>query len=397
MKILMICKYPPIQGGVSAECYWTAQVLAEMGHEIRVLTNAQEVEEGYRISMSPEDEKLLTGFKDPNSVEVFSTTMDKRHVFIPQTNPSVSKLLSLGLELVDAGRPDLIWSHYLEPYGVVAYLLSKITGVPYIFRHAGSDIGRLMLTTQLQTIHHEVLRNAMMILTRSSHHDRFLKLGVPQGKLVDSVSVKLRPELFFPTKFSIHDHLVLGVYGKVGESKGTGDLIGAMSLLKKEGFRVTLQAHWGGRDLPRYLRQIQEMDVEDTMEVKGFIPHWQIPDFIRSCNAVLFLENRFNITFHHPSTPLEIISCGRPVITTSEVANKQFYQDLLIDGVNSFVIKEDITVESVASEIKRASKNLRAKGGTDISCSLKVSETRLRILMHKLVESFNIHLSRLDI
>jgi hypothetical protein len=142
----MIGKYPPIQGGVSADNYWTAQLLAEMGHEVHVLTNADEVEPEYRIKMTDDDILRLGGFRDTSFIEVHMTTIDKNHVFIPQTNPSVSKLLSLGIEITNLFRPDVIWAHYLEPYGVVACLLSSLTKIPYVFRHAGSDIGRLMLT-----------------------------------------------------------------------------------------------------------------------------------------------------------------------------------------------------------------------------------------------------------
>src|SRR3989344_2771655 len=183
MRILMICKYPPIQGGVSAECYWTVQLLAEMRHDVSVLTNAQEVEEEYRITMSPEDEKLLYGFSKPDSVRISFTHADRRHVFVPQTNPSISKLLSLGLEMVETLKPDFIWAHYLEPYGVVAMMLSKITGIPYVFRHAGSDIGRLMLTSQLRRIHYKVLQNAIMIMTQPHHHERLTTLGISTQRL----------------------------------------------------------------------------------------------------------------------------------------------------------------------------------------------------------------------
>lgn len=388
----MICKYPPIQGGVSAECYWTAQLLAEMGHEINVLTNAQEVEDEYRINLNPEDVKLLNGFRKVGLVRVISTTADKRHVFVPQNNPSVSKLLSLGLELVEVEKPDFIWSHYLEPYGVVAYLLSKLTGIPYIFRHAGSDIGRLIFTSQLRTLHNEVLRNALFIMTHSSHHGRFLKLGIPADKLVRSVCTKLRPGLFFPISLPIHSPMTLGVYGKTGESKGTGALLDSISLLKEEGFEVKIKMHWGGRDTAGYLLRLRELGIEDVVEVNGFIPHWRIPDFIRSCGAVFFLENRFSVSFHHPSVPLEVVSCGRPIITTAEVANKPFYKKLLVDGENAFVIQGEVTGESIAVAVRRVTKTLCEHREVHVSSTPANSEVRTRISIYDLLEKIQVTL-----
>ncbi|MEX0934022.1 MAG: glycosyltransferase [Candidatus Paceibacterota bacterium] len=390
MKILMICKYPPIQGGVSAECYWTAQLLSKMGHHVCVLTNAEEVEGEYRMNMTNKDRQLLTGFFTSDSVKVISTNSDRKHVFVPQVNPSVSKLLSRGLEVLESERPDIIWAHYLEPYGVVAYLLSEISGIPYIFRHAGSDIGRLMLTSGLQMIHRQVLRNATFIMTRQSHHDRFLDLDVPKERLVDSFSTKLRSELFFPTPCTIQDPVVLGVYGKTGETKGTGVLLDALAILKRDGLNIKLKAHWGGKDLSRYLYQIRELGLEDMVEVNDFIPHWHIPDFIRSCDAILFLENRFKITFHQPSIPLEVVSCGRPVITTSEVASKPLYDKLLVDGENAFIVEKEVGKDAVVETIKRAVSVLATREEIMPVSTFAIPETQIRVRLHRFLEQIQI-------
>ena len=42
MRICLIGKYPPIQGGVSMRTYWSAHGLAARGHEVHVVTNAKE-------------------------------------------------------------------------------------------------------------------------------------------------------------------------------------------------------------------------------------------------------------------------------------------------------------------------------------------------------------------
>ena len=36
MRICVIGKFPPIQGGVSMRTYWTAHALAKRGHDVRV-------------------------------------------------------------------------------------------------------------------------------------------------------------------------------------------------------------------------------------------------------------------------------------------------------------------------------------------------------------------------
>jgi len=57
MKICMIGKYPPIEGGVSARNYWIARGLSERGHEVHLVTNADEVEPAYRMYLNGESGK----------------------------------------------------------------------------------------------------------------------------------------------------------------------------------------------------------------------------------------------------------------------------------------------------------------------------------------------------
>ena len=52
MRICAIVKYPPIQGGVSAQSYWLCRGLAEAGHDVHVVTNADEVEGDYRLVLT---------------------------------------------------------------------------------------------------------------------------------------------------------------------------------------------------------------------------------------------------------------------------------------------------------------------------------------------------------
>ena len=48
MRVCLIGKYPPIQGGVSMRTYHMAHELAKRGHQVQVITNAREVELPWR-------------------------------------------------------------------------------------------------------------------------------------------------------------------------------------------------------------------------------------------------------------------------------------------------------------------------------------------------------------
>jgi hypothetical protein len=51
LRICIIGKFPPIQGGVSMRTYWSAHGLAALGHEIHVVTNAKEAVAPFRMLM----------------------------------------------------------------------------------------------------------------------------------------------------------------------------------------------------------------------------------------------------------------------------------------------------------------------------------------------------------
>lgn len=351
MHILLVAKYPPIQGGVSASSYWLAQALVELGHQITILTNANEVEEEYRINFEKDDLCLLNGFRVQNSICVISTQKDSKHHFVPQANPYLSKLVSLGLEIINERKPDLIWAHYVEPYGVASLILSKLTGIPYVIRHAGSDLGKLGLTKQLSTLHQEVYRQAFLVTTTPKHHTYFKSIGVQNDKLVSCGFRHIPGDLFYSTKIEPQMNITrILVYGKTGITKGTQQLIGAVSLLNKQGFPVHLTAYWGGKGLLNTVHQIAVKQLEENITVRGFIPHWKIPNAIRSVDAVVFLENNFTIPIHSPGIPLEVLSCGRLLITTEEIAQKM---PKLVSKNNTIVISgKKLSVDSVADAIK---------------------------------------------
>ena len=374
MKIMIICKYPPIQGGVSAEAYWTANAFAELGHSVFVLTNAEEVESSYRTELDENDKVLLTGFRRKDCIRLRSTTVDKRHVYVPQNNPSISKLVSIGLEVIEEFKPDFIYSFYVEPYGVAAMILSKMTGIPYTVRHAGSDIGRLMLTDQLKTLYRHVFTQARAVLSTERHYRMFQNLGVAKERFVRPVSLRLPGDVFHSegrkSKLSV---ITIGMYGKVGKAKGTLQALQALNILRAEGVFVKFRAHWGGRDLPEYIKSISDLDLSpDFVVVRSFIPHWRIPVFIRECDIVLFLENNFKIAFHTPGIPFEVWSCGTHLVTTAEIATKLHIRDFVSD-YNCTIIPNTITGKSVADAVRQAISKIDdgKNEGSDFDASLQ--------------------------
>src|SRR5262249_39678725 len=149
---------------------------------------------------------------------------------------------------------EVIFADYLEPYGFAGYLASQWTGVPYMVKHAGSDLGRLMMQRDLVTAYREVLKAADCVWSGMSV-EPFLAIGVKEESLWSNIEAPLAdifgpqaPALdlnaFLETLRNIQtDHVrnivintrpipverpTIGIYGKVGEVKGSFDLVAAL-------------------------------------------------------------------------------------------------------------------------------------------------------------------------
>ncbi|RKY30361.1 MAG: hypothetical protein DRP74_07195, partial [Candidatus Omnitrophota bacterium] len=162
MKICLIGKYPPIEGGASSKVYWLAKALGEKGHEIHVVTNAGEVEKNYREEIDADD---LDSDYQPKNVFVHSTDSsgDLRH--IPYTNPYLAKLATLAINVIKEYNLQLIDSWYILPYAISGFLAKVVTGRPQIMRHEGSDIGRLLELPHFKTLFLSLFERVDKIIT----------------------------------------------------------------------------------------------------------------------------------------------------------------------------------------------------------------------------------------
>lgn len=326
MKLCLVGKYPPIEGGVSASHYWIARGLASRGHEVHVVTNAAEVEPDYRMEFVPEDRAWYQPVfpRTGGSVRVHGIQpFDERAMrHIPQTDPVVSRLAGLTARTVRAFGCDAVLSYYYEPYAVAAAMAAGWTGRPLAVKHAGSDLDRLCRVPDLAAAYREVLRSADMVLTRPALMPRFLAMGVDPRRLRDDVPFPVPTEVFHPGTAAAALPTI-GIYGKTGAAKGTYDLIAALGTLAREGHEFRLLAMIGGPQGRRLRAALEAAGIAGRTEILPLVPHWRVPDFLRSCTAVCFLERDFPIAIHGPVVPREVVACGVCLILSGEIAARQ--------------------------------------------------------------------------
>jgi len=372
MKICLIGKYPPIEGGVSASTYWLAHGLAKRGHEVYVVTNADEVEDDYRMRFQPGDEQHYAPvFPEVKGFVrvVNSERLGSKMTHIPWHNPFVTKLASIATQVIREHRCEAIFAYYFEPYGIAAYLASQWTKVPWLVRHAGSDLDRLMAVPHLSTAYKETLRAADGVATRGNLIDRFLGMGVAPTRLFSASPYSPPPECFNAEAPSLDINALphrqkpaadfdaskptIGIYGKVGIAKGSYDLLQALAILRREGLDFNFLALTQGRSYEPFAEAIRDLELTDRTWIIPFIPNWRVPSFIRTCTAVCFLERDFPIKIHTPTIAKEILLTGGCLVLSGEIVRKQNYREAMVDGENLFIVDDPKNVADLAAKLRQ--------------------------------------------
>jgi glycosyltransferase involved in cell wall biosynthesis len=357
--------------------YWAAYRLAEQGHEVHVVTNAKEASPPFRMHMRPVDwARCEARFIDGSLTVHWSDPVDASQSYIPMASPFVSKLTSIVAMLHEQHPFDVIYSHYMEPYGVAGYLASKITGAPHVVRMAGSDAGRLWSHPQFETLYDHILRSAAVVISGGSVGQRAIERGVNPGRIVLGGGYALPEALFTPGGPVIDpeslkgelastnednsfwggltgDGNYFGVYGKLGETKGSFALLAAIHQLKLAGVYIGLVAMAHGKpEVERRFRQTaQELGITDRVLQIPFLPHWRVPEFLRSCLAVCCLEQDFPIRAHTPMVAREVLLCGRCLVTSAELHHKLPDYDQLPSGYGCVAVENVNDIDELAQHL----------------------------------------------
>jgi glycosyltransferase involved in cell wall biosynthesis len=378
VRICIIGKFPPIQGGVSTRTYWTAHDLAKRGHEVHVVTNAKEARPPFRMHMRRRDWKRCEGAYGIGSVTVHWTDpVDSSQFYIPMASAFVSKLAATAAR-VHSERPfDLVYSHYLEPYGVAGHLVADIARVPHVVRMAGSDAGRLWRHPQFEALYDHVLCSAAIVIATGMVAGRAIKRGVRPERIEAGGALELPEDLFRPDGPALDlaalqreielepeiretlwggfkgDFPFFGIYGKLGETKGSFALLAAMQRLKQDGMEVGLvvMAHGWPALESKFRSRAEELDIADRVLQIPFVPHWRVPEFLRSCLAACCLEQDFPIAFHAPVIAREVLMCGTCLVASTEVIRKLPDYDRLPNGYGCLAIEDVQDVDALSTSL----------------------------------------------
>ncbi len=359
---------------MSARTYRIAHGLARRGHDVHVVTNAREVESGYRVHMREADwDRCQAVYPTGGRVVVHWTSLRSEHAHVPMDPAFVTRLASTAVDVVREIRAECIFSFYLEPYGVAGHLAASITGTPHLVKLAGSDRGRLWLQPDMRPVYDAVIGQAAAVFTSGPLARRLQAAGVAPERLQPIWPVMVETEEFTPEGETLDDAALaalppdprIGIYGKLHRSKGVGTLLRALRELKDRGIAAVLLVMCGGQseNTRQFDAQVEALGLSDSVLRLPLLPPWRVPSFLRGCAIVCSLEQDFPIRGHAPAIFSEGMAVGRCVVASTEVALKQPSAERLIDGYNCFLLRDAQDPRAVAAALEQALRGDRAAIG----------------------------------
>jgi glycosyltransferase involved in cell wall biosynthesis len=306
MNICILSKFPPLQGGISAKTYWLAKGYAEAGHSVHVISNGPLIEEEYKIDGCY-----------PHLLKMHGITMheisEQLPWHIPNEPETMSRLIEKFLNIHEKYSIDLIDAGYLVPYGIAAYLLRTVTGVPYIIRHGGSDLHKFVRAEIFRDLVRRTLAFSSLIITDNKLDKSFTGFTHKLHELPPYV-----PHIAFSRKKGqLHSKFPTILYlGKINwhfDRKGLDKIISIIPLLKR-GWKLRIIGQGLGE---HKLRQVFQEKNNGSLEIAQFIPPWQIPRLLRTINYV-FCMNYNDYSNYYSNLLLESLFCGAiPIVNQS--------------------------------------------------------------------------------
>jgi glycosyltransferase involved in cell wall biosynthesis len=300
MKILMLNhEFPPVGGGASPVTFELSRQLVQMGHLVDVIT------------MHYGD---LPRFETCEGINIYRTPALRKKPNICYTHELATYVpgaFAKTLFLARKKKYDIVHCHFIVPGGLLAWVVSKLTGIPFLITCHGSDIpaynpDRFGLAHRLIAPVWRFLARSSSILTSPSE---FLKKLILES--CPNIEVQIIPNGICTSQF------------KSAEKKES--ILMCSRILPRKGFQYVIQAvkdselHWEiniigeGPYLPK-LKQLAEGS-KTPIKFWGWLDRTD-PKFYElfgRSSIFVFPSDAENF----PSVLLEAMAAGMAIITST--------------------------------------------------------------------------------
>ena len=219
-------------------------------------------------------------------------------------------------KLQQAGKADIISTHWIYPDGVGSVLAAKKLHIPIALHALGCDINQTTkhFLRRLQIKYALGHANVNIVVSQALKH-KLIQLGISEQK-IKVILNGVNPKKFHPTPMAeARKTLALNpaekyllFIGNIQIEKGLSCLIDAVALIKDTPF--TLLVVGSGRLESKIKEQIARLGIQSKVIFIGPVAHEMIPLYLSAANLLCLPSLREGC----PNIVLESLSCGTPVL-----------------------------------------------------------------------------------
>jgi colanic acid biosynthesis glycosyl transferase WcaI len=353
--LILSINYWPEVTGIGAFTTYRAEHLAGAGHDVEVCTTFPYYPD-WKVSSSYAG-KFLTS-EERKGVRIF-----RSYAYIPNPVTSLKRILHEGsfvistmMRAVLRKRPDLLLV-VSPPLGlaIVAILLKRLWGVPYVFDvedlqpDSAADLGMLpsWAVNLLYRVEKAAYKHARLVTTLTSGmRKRIIEKGVAEQKVElleprmdDSLADILPGEgIEFRRKYGIQDELIVTHSGNMGVKQGLDVVLDAAALCRSDNSVLFLLVG-NGVDRDRIQRRAAELDLRNVRFLP-LLPDAEFRGLLAASDMCLVTQQRSVSDIAFPSKVVTYLAAGRPVVASVN-ANSEVARTVDKSGAGRVVVPED--------------------------------------------------------
>ena len=377
MRILtLIYEFPPVGGGGGRAAYDICKGLVARGHQVTVLTA--------HMQGLPFEEYV-------DGIRLVRISSMRRKMF----GASFATMLAYdlaglwaGFRLIRLDRPDIIHTHFAVPSGALAWMLSILTGVPYILTaHLGDVPGGVPEKTGkwfrwVGPFIYPIWKRAKKVIAVSEHTRQ---LAMQQYAVeIDVIPNGADVKQLAPSKIKVNTPPRLIFAGRFMPQKNPLAIVQILSQLKDLNWRCSMLGD--GPMLADVKSEIEKAGLSDRIDLPGWVtPEVVLDQFSKS--DILFMPS---LSEGLPVVGVQALATGLAIVA-SKIGG---FLDLVDNEKNGFLIDvRDIPAFSKAlrelisnpeSLLRFREASLKKAGGFDIE---KIADQYQAILQGVLNEN----------
>lgn len=324
MRILvLIYEFPPIGGGGGRAAYDICKDLAARGHEVIVLT-------AHMMGLPFEEMQDGIGI-----VRVRSLRREAFRATFPVMLAYVLSGFWAGIRLIRFYRPEIIHAHFAVPSGALAWVLSILTGIPYVLTaHLGDVPGGVPEKTGkwfrwLMPFTYPIWKHAKGIVAVSEYTRQLALQHYPVeiSVIPNGADVKL----LAPAEIKVNQPVRLVFAGRFVHQKNPLAIIQILSQIKDLEWRCTMLGD--GPLFEEVKAEIGRNGMQNWFDLPGWITPQQVLDWF-SKSDILFMPS---LSEGLPVVGVQALAKGLALVV-SDIGG---FVDLVDDGRNGFLIETD--------------------------------------------------------